>query len=68
MNITRLYRGFITRGPHLLGGSDQYFAGASDPTFLVKSILYDFQTAILDAVVVGVLSIRRTHFDSSVFA
>ncbi|TFK94525.1 hypothetical protein K466DRAFT_649313 [Polyporus arcularius HHB13444] len=52
VNITRLYRGFITRGPHLPGGSDQYFAGASDPTFLVKSILYDFQTAILDAVVI----------------
>ncbi len=61
VNITRLYRGFITRGPHLPGGSDQYFAGASDPTFLVKSILYDFQTAILDAVVVGILSIHCMH-------
>ncbi|RPD58177.1 hypothetical protein L226DRAFT_511330 [Lentinus tigrinus ALCF2SS1-7] len=52
VNIARLYRGFITKGPHLPGGPDQYFAGASDSTFLVKSILYDFQTAILDAVVI----------------
>ncbi|KAI0702384.1 hypothetical protein C8T65DRAFT_696910 [Cerioporus squamosus] len=57
VNIARLYRGFITRGPHLPGGPDQYFAGAADATFLVKSILYDFQTVILDGVVQSVLVI-----------
>ncbi|RPD53076.1 hypothetical protein L226DRAFT_563981 [Lentinus tigrinus ALCF2SS1-7] len=52
VNVARLYQGFISRGPTLPGGSEEYFSAATDTTFLLKSCLYNVQTIILDAVVI----------------
>ncbi|KAI9058981.1 hypothetical protein FKP32DRAFT_1614473 [Trametes sanguinea] len=52
VNITRVFQGFITKGPSLEGGPEAYFAVVSDPTFVTKSVLYNVQTLILDAVVI----------------
>ncbi|KAJ2988189.1 hypothetical protein NUW54_g9191 [Trametes sanguinea] len=52
VNITRVFQGFITKGPFLEGGPEAYFAVVSDPTFVTKSVLYNVQTLILDAVVI----------------
>ncbi|KAI0702358.1 hypothetical protein C8T65DRAFT_741523 [Cerioporus squamosus] len=52
VNIARLYQGFISKGPALPGGSEEYFSSATDATFLVKSCLYNAQTVVLDAVVI----------------
>ncbi|KAI0632706.1 hypothetical protein C8Q77DRAFT_1262323 [Trametes polyzona] len=43
VNIARIYQGFVTIGP---------FVSVSDPTFVAKSIFYNTQTLILDAVVI----------------
>ncbi|OSC98609.1 hypothetical protein PYCCODRAFT_1447350 [Trametes coccinea BRFM310] len=52
VNITRIFQGFITKGPFLNSGPEAYFAVVSDPTFVTKSVLYNVQTLILDAVVI----------------
>ncbi|KAI8977818.1 hypothetical protein BD414DRAFT_445877 [Trametes punicea] len=52
VNITRLFQGFLTQGPFLPGGPEQFFAVVSEPTFVAKSVLYNVQTLILDAVVI----------------
>ena len=54
-NTARLYQGFLTVGPHIPGGPEAYFRDVSQPTFITKSCLYNLQTLILDAVVVGSL-------------
>ena len=51
-NIARIYRGLVSVGPLMEGGSEAYFADVSEATFVVKSCLYNVQTLILDAVVV----------------
>ncbi|KAI0643304.1 hypothetical protein C8Q79DRAFT_1012601 [Trametes meyenii] len=52
VNIARVYQGYVTKGPFLEGGPETFFAAPSEPTFVVKSILYNVQTLILDAVVI----------------
>ncbi|KAI1782843.1 hypothetical protein LXA43DRAFT_386764 [Ganoderma leucocontextum] len=52
VNIARLYRGFVSLGPKLAGGPEQYFAFTPDAMFLTKSCLYNAQTVILDAVMI----------------
>ena len=59
VNVARLYKGFISMGPTLPGGPEEYFAfspSSGDPLFLIKSCLYNTQTVILDAVVVSLRS------------
>ena len=59
VNVARLYRGFISKGPALPGGPEEYFAfspSSGDPLFLIKSCLYNTQTVVLDAVVVSLRS------------
>ena len=55
VNIARVYEGFVSKGPGMDGGPEEYFANVSEPTFVVKSCLYNTQTLILDAVVVSTL-------------
>ena len=52
VNIVRNCQGFLNVGPALPGGPEQYFNDASQPTFVIKSCIYNVQTVILDAVVV----------------
>ncbi|KAI0325773.1 hypothetical protein GY45DRAFT_1260319 [Cubamyces sp. BRFM 1775] len=52
VNITRIFEGFVTKGPFVPGGPEAWFSVVSDPTFVVKSVLYNVQTLILDAVVI----------------
>lgn len=53
VNIVRVREGFLTVGPRLPGGSEQFFRDVSSSTFVIKSCLYNTQTLILDAVVVS---------------
>ena len=54
-NVVRLREGFLTVGPFLPGGTEAYFANVAQRTFIIKSVLYNAQTLILDfAVVSGV--------------
>lgn len=53
VNIARIYQGFITIGPFVPGGPEAWFSVVSDPTFVAKSVFYNTQTLILDAVVVS---------------
>ena len=53
VNITRIFEGFVTKGPFVPGGPEAWFSVVSDPTFVAKSVLYNVQTLILDAVVVS---------------
>ena len=53
VNIIRVRQGFLTVGPRLPGGSEQFFRDVSTSTFVIKSCLYNTQTVILDAVVVS---------------
>ncbi len=66
--MVRIYEGFVTRGPMLPGGPEQYFDNISISTFVMKSCLFNAQSLILDAIVVSVslvyrvcLSIRLTR-------
>ncbi|PIL34446.1 hypothetical protein GSI_03222 [Ganoderma sinense ZZ0214-1] len=52
VNIARVYQGFLSKGPDLQGGAEAYFADVSEPTFVLKSCLYNAQTLVLDAVVI----------------
>lgn len=52
VNIVRICQGFLNIGPFLPGGPVGYFNDVSQPTFVIKSCLYNAQTLILDAVVV----------------
>ncbi|KAI0370681.1 hypothetical protein BV20DRAFT_1071393 [Pilatotrama ljubarskyi] len=52
VNISRVYLGFLSKGPAMEGGPEAFFALVSDPTFVAKSIFYNTQTLILDAVVI----------------
>ncbi|KAL1943650.1 hypothetical protein VTO73DRAFT_4095 [Trametes versicolor] len=52
VNIARIYQGFITIGPFVPGGPEAWFSAVSDPTFVAKSVFYNTQTLILDAVVI----------------
>ncbi|KIP01643.1 hypothetical protein PHLGIDRAFT_131166 [Phlebiopsis gigantea 11061_1 CR5-6] len=52
VNIMRVRQGFLTVGPHLPGGSEQFFGDVSTSTFVIKSCLYNTQTLILDGVVI----------------
>jgi len=52
VNIVRLRQGFITVGPFLGDGPDQYFGSVPEVTFVIKSVLYNTQTLILDAAVI----------------
>lgn len=52
VNIARVRRGFLTIGPALEGGPEEFFLRVSEITFIVKSVLYNAQTLILDGVMV----------------
>lgn len=52
VNIVRICQGFLNIGPALPGGPVQYFNDVAQPTFVIKSCLYNVQTLILDGVVV----------------
>ncbi|KAI0631505.1 hypothetical protein C8Q77DRAFT_141002 [Trametes polyzona] len=52
VNIARIYQGFVTIGPFVPGGPEAWFSAVSDPTFVAKSVFYNTQTLILDAVVI----------------
>ncbi|KAI1782844.1 hypothetical protein LXA43DRAFT_1137185 [Ganoderma leucocontextum] len=52
VNIARVYQGFLSKGPDIAGGPEAYFADVSEPTFVMKSSLYNAQTLVLDAVVI----------------
>ncbi|CDO76396.1 hypothetical protein BN946_scf184937.g10 [Trametes cinnabarina] len=52
VNIARVYQGFLTLGPDLPGGAEEYFADVSQTTFVTKSCLYCLQTLILDGIVI----------------
>ncbi|KAI1789104.1 hypothetical protein LXA43DRAFT_1155888 [Ganoderma leucocontextum] len=52
LNMARIYEGFVTLGPSLPGGPEQYFDNVSIPTFVIKSGLFNAQSLILDAVVI----------------
>ena len=51
--MARIYEGFVTIGPFLPGGPEQYFDDVSIPTFVIKSCLFNAQSLILDAIVVS---------------
>lgn len=53
VNIDRLIEGFITKGPQLPSGVESYFANVTETTFVIKGVLYNLQTLILDGVVVS---------------
>lgn len=53
VNIIRISEGFVSVGPSLPGGPEQYFQDVAETTFVVKSVLYNVQTLILDGVVVS---------------
>ena len=57
VNIVRLWQGFLSIGPSLAGGPEQYFQDISQTTFVFKSVVYNIQTLILDGVLVS-----RLHF------
>ncbi|THH32340.1 hypothetical protein EUX98_g1836 [Antrodiella citrinella] len=52
VNVTRLQEGLLDVGPFLSGGVEEYFSNISQPTFVIKSTLYNVQTLVLDAVVI----------------
>ncbi|KAF5319299.1 hypothetical protein D9619_008345 [Psilocybe cf. subviscida] len=52
VNIIRISEGFVSVGPSLPGGPEQYFQDVAETTFVVKSVLYNVQTLILDGVVI----------------
>lgn len=52
VNIERLQQGFLTIGPTLPGGPEEYFENFYQRTFLIKSVLFNTQTLILDFVVI----------------
>ena len=52
VNIARMYQGFLTKGLRAPGGPEGFFGDVTQTTFVVKSVLYNAQTLILDAVVV----------------
>ncbi|GJE93982.1 hypothetical protein PsYK624_101490 [Phanerochaete sordida] len=52
VNIERLQEGFLTIGPELPGGPEDYFANFAQRTFLIKSVLFNTQTLILDFAVI----------------
>ncbi|KAI0714622.1 hypothetical protein C8Q76DRAFT_795482 [Earliella scabrosa] len=52
VNIVRQYEGFVSIGPDLPGGPDQYFSNVSRATLIAKSCLYHMQTLIFDGVVI----------------
>lgn len=54
MNIARVRRGFLSIGPTLEGGPEEFFLRVSEITFIVKSVLYNAQTLILDGVMVRI--------------
>lgn len=58
VNIVRMHQGFITIGPNLADGPEQYFQDVSQPTFIIKSVLYNTQTLILDCAVVRSLPLH----------
>ena len=53
VNILRLRQGYLSLGPFLPGGPEQFFQDVSQTTFVIKSCLYNAQTLILDGVVVS---------------
>ncbi|PIL34394.1 hypothetical protein GSI_03169 [Ganoderma sinense ZZ0214-1] len=52
LNVARIYEGFVSTGPLLPGGPEQYFDSVSIPTFVIKSCLFNAQSLILDAIVI----------------
>ncbi|TCD60640.1 hypothetical protein EIP91_009741 [Steccherinum ochraceum] len=52
VNISRLVQGLLDAGPMFPSGIEGWFADVSEPTFIAKSVLYNAQTLILDAVVI----------------
>ncbi|KAH8078736.1 hypothetical protein BXZ70DRAFT_1051184 [Cristinia sonorae] len=50
VNIVRLIEGMITKGPKTT--PDLFYADVTQSTFVVKSILYNLQTLVLDGVVI----------------
>ena len=67
VNTTRLYQGFLTIGPSLPNGPEEYFGDVSQTTFVVKSCLYNTQTLILDGIVVILIttSHSQTYIDGT---
>jgi hypothetical protein len=55
VNIIRISEGFVSVGPNLPGGPEQYFQNVAETTFVIKSVLYNVQTLILDGVVVCII-------------
>ena len=58
-NVIRLREGVLTIGPNMPGGPDGYFANVTARTFIIKSVLYNAQTLILDFAVVRNASFYR---------
>ncbi|TCD62715.1 hypothetical protein EIP91_006541 [Steccherinum ochraceum] len=61
VNIVRLREGMLYKGPQMPGGMDGYFADVSQPTWVIKSVLYNIQTLLLDGLVIyptGLLAYR----------
>ncbi|KIP01634.1 hypothetical protein PHLGIDRAFT_112895 [Phlebiopsis gigantea 11061_1 CR5-6] len=51
-NVVRLREGVLTVGPNEAGGPEDYFANVTARTFVIKSVLYNAQTLILDFAVI----------------
>ncbi|EJC97949.1 uncharacterized protein FOMMEDRAFT_162293 [Fomitiporia mediterranea MF3/22] len=52
VNIIRIYQDFLTIGPFLPRGPEQFFQDVTQRTWITKSWLYNIQTLILDGVVI----------------
>ncbi|CDO73859.1 hypothetical protein BN946_scf185016.g16 [Trametes cinnabarina] len=52
VNMFRLYAGFVSIGPGLPGGPEEYFQDVSRVSCVLKSALLNVQTLILDGVVI----------------
>ncbi|KAH8096811.1 hypothetical protein BXZ70DRAFT_974726 [Cristinia sonorae] len=51
-NIQHLRKGLVTVGPNLPGGPDRFFVNIAQPTFVIKSTLYNVQTLLLDGILI----------------
>ncbi|KAL5526960.1 hypothetical protein ACEPAF_8689 [Sanghuangporus sanghuang] len=51
-NIVRVWQGLVAVGPSLSGGSESYFQNVTQHTFVIKGVLYNLQTLILDGIVI----------------
>ena len=59
ISVFRLYQGFLTSGPRMPGGPEEYFADVTLSTYVIKSVFYDLQTLTFDAVMVRLQAFRH---------